>query len=175
MATDFKSNKLEQIRGTLYQQGYAEFNVIAKNFDNSPAVGIFIDGLSDLAVTFPVPDGCMVYAEIQYATFLSDTDGSVDSATSGSLASAGYRPLGGNVSDVEQINTAFEIVSSVAEFNTTDAATAGTLTFSASADTTNQGILITVANDSADEVGDLFGRIRLICAVKDGRKTTLVT
>jgi hypothetical protein len=164
-SASYTNNLLEAVRYQLETVGYWEGTVIAANFDDSPAVLISIDGLS-LGTTFPVPIDSTVFCDIQYTTY---GDASTDYGQMGDIRVGGGRDGSGNAVVAQIVNTSTTYIEQDAtaclEFNT--GATANSLTFAATADTTNQGIDITVSG-TASSATYLVGRMRLVCAKKDG-------
>lgn len=163
-----QGSTLEAVRYQLETTGYWEGTIIADAFDNSPAVLAVIDGDTDLGTTIPVPPDSSVYAEIVGAVYLDDINGDTDFAESVHIAVAGSRIGSANVTLNEQQGGNLTVSLVNVEHFSNAGDTAAQLTIAAAADTTNQGIDITFANDSADEAGYFVGRVKIVCAKKGG-------
>lgn len=166
-AATIQGGVLNSLRRKMESTGYVEVTIMANGFDNSPAVLATIDGKS-LATTIPVPVDSCVLVTIEGAVYLDDVDGDVDFAETVAITVAARRIGSGNVAVMQVVNTANTVGEIAARYNSADAATAGQLTIAATADTTNQGIDITFANDAADENGYFVGRAKIVCAKKGG-------
>lgn len=163
---EIQDNELEAVRYQLETVGYAEVTLIADGFDDSPAVLATIDGKS-LGTTIPCPPSSVVYAEIVGAVYLQDTNGSVDFGESVHVSVCGMRIGTGNVSVMQQQGGDLTVAIVSVEFFSAAGDAAAQLTIASSADTTNQGIDVTFANDAADETGYFVGRAKIVCAKED--------
>lgn len=161
----YMDNLLEAVRSQLEAVGYWEGTVIASNFDDSPAVLLTVDGLS-LGTTFPIPVDSTIFCDIQYVTY---GDAATDYGQMGNLRAGGTRNGSANVTEAQIVNTATTFIQQdgTACLEANAAATANSLTFAVAADTTNQGIDITVSGTASSETY-LVGRMRLVCAKKGG-------
>ncbi len=159
----------EAMRYRLEKDGFAVVTLANKTaFDNTTTQVLTIDGRTDIVSSFPVPPDSFVTCTVVGAVFLGDKDGTTDSGVGVNFTVAGFRIGTGNVADVEGVNTALEINELAIEMNTTDAATVNTVTITATADTTNQGIDITIQNDADTEDGFFIGRATIVCAKRGG-------
>lgn len=161
-----QDNELEAVRYQLETVGYAEVTLMADGFDNTPAVLATIDG-KDLGTTIPVPPSSVVYAEIIGAVYIQDANGSTDFGESVHIGVSGLRIDSGNVSICEQQGGNLDVSIINVEHFSSDTDDAAQLTIAATADTTNQGLDVTFANDSADETGFFLGRAKIVCAKED--------
>lgn len=156
---------LNAIRYQIETVGWYEYTVVANNFDDSPAVLATIDGVSSAGgATFPVPPDCTVTAYFFGAVY---SDESTDAGQGFSFFTVGFRDGTGNVVSGETINATTTVSTMGTEFSTTTGDTVVNLTFAAAADTTNQGIDVTVAGP-ASSAGYLVARVLLVCAKKGG-------
>jgi len=148
-AVSFKDNELEGIRYQLETVGYVEDTYVVTGVDDSPATVIPIDGKA-LTFTYPVPVDSTVTAFIQYAVY---ADAGTDDAVGGFNVVTANRIAAGDVT-----------VDSAATAMTSGGATA---TLSYDADTTNQGVDVTLVGAASSDT-TLVARIKLVCAKKGG-------
>lgn len=166
----------DAVRYKLEKDGFAEVTLMNKTaFTNAATQVVTIDGRTDVVCSFPVPADSFVTCTVVGAVFMGDANGTTDTGAGVNFTCGGFRIGSGNVSDVEGVNTVLEINELGVELNSTDGATANTITITAAADTTNQGIDITFQNDSDDENCFFIGRATLVCAKRGGIATPYVT
>lgn len=165
MPVEIQDSDLEALRYQIETVGYVEYTVVADNFDDDPAVLIKLVGKS-LGTTFPVPEDSCVVAIIEGACFYNDDSNAEGESLS--IVAGGFRDGTGNVSALDEINGAGDYLDLTTQMSSETGATASMITVAVAADTTNQGIDITLAADAAADSGYFLGRIKLICAKNGG-------
>lgn len=175
VSVKIQDNQLEAVRYQLETVGYAEATLLAGAFTNAATADAYIDGISTYTTSFPIPPDSFVTCTVVGAVYMGDADGTTDTGAGVNFTVSGIRIGTGNATDVEGVNTTNEINELAIEMNSTDGATANTITISAAADTTNQGITITFENDSDDENCYFVGRARLVCAKRGGFPKEYIT
>jgi hypothetical protein len=165
MAIEIQDSDLEALRYQIETVGYVEYTVAASNFDNTPAVPITLVGKA-VESTFPVPPDCCVVAIIEGACFYNDDSNAEGESLS--IVAGGFRDGTGNVVALDEINGAGDYLDLTTQMSSEAGATGSMITVAVAADTTNQGIDITLAADAAADSGYFLGRMRLICAKNGG-------
>lgn len=160
----YTQDNLEAVRHELETIGYWEGTVIADGYDDSPAQLALLDAKTNLTATFPVPPDSIVAAEILLAVY---ADEATDNGHIAHIATGGFRDGSGNAALVEEVNTANNFQSYITEFQFDTTATAGEVAFTIAANTTKQGVDISIAG-VASSTNYLLGRMRLVCARKGG-------
>lgn len=160
----YTQDNLEAVRHELETIGYWEGTIIADGYDDAPAQLALLDAKTNLTATFPVPPDSMVVAEILLAVY---ADEATDNGHSIHIATGGFRDGAGNVVLVEEVNTANNFQTYINEFQADTAAAAGDIAFTIAADTTKQGIDVSIAG-VASSTNYMLGRMRLVCARKGG-------
>lgn len=166
-SNSLRGTLLNQLRATLESKGYAQVVLQADGFTNASTKIAYPYGDTDYGVTFPIPPDSFVTCTVVGAIYIGDVDGTTDTGAGVNFTVSGIRIGTGNATDVEGVNTALEINELAIEMNSTDAATGNTITITAAADTTNQGIAVTFQNDADTEACYFVGLATIVCAKRD--------
>ena len=162
--TLYTQDNTEAFRNRLEAIGYVDYTVIADGFDDSPAQLVLQDAKTNLTTTVPVPPDSMVVATLTACVFADET---TNNGHAVQLVVAAFRDGSGNVSLAEEVNTANTSQTLINEFQADTAAIAADIVFTIAANTTAQGIDISVAG-VASSTNYLLGRISVVSARNGG-------
>ena len=160
----YTQDNLEAVRHELETIGYWEGTVIADGYDDSPAQLALLDAKTNLTSTFPVPPDSIVAAEILLAVY---ADEATDNGHIRHIITSGSRDGSANVVLPEEVNTTNTLQDYVNEIQTDTAAAAAEVAFTIAANTTKQGVDVSIAG-VASSTNYMLGRMRLVCARKGG-------